>query len=111
MSLCDVYLKSFYLIMSVNTKLSIYARSQWEHGVLESFNITLCRAVTSDFSGCFRPDVPFSGAENALQTADTVPVVRGGKSKVIFYTASVGMFKGSFYWHFKPDCCCCVRSN
>lgn len=98
-SLCYVYLKSFYLIMSVKhlTQHIQHACFQWEHGVLESFIITLCRAV-SLVGGCSTPDVPFSSAETVHRrcrqdTTDTAPV----QSKVTFYTTSVGTFKGSFF--------------
>lgn len=91
---------------------------RWEHGVLESFDITLCRAVSLDFSGCSGPDVPFSGAETLRRPVQTghrtghrSRTSEVAESKVTFYTASVGMFKGSFYRRFKPDCCCFVRSN
>lgn len=49
-----------------------------EHVVLESFNTTPCRAASSDFSGCSRPDVPFDDAETLhcwcrQDRRDTVP--------------------------------------
>lgn len=75
-----------------------------EHGVLESFNITLCRAVSLDFSSCSGPDVPFSGAETHRRRCrqvrtDAVPLCSEvARSKVTFYTASVGMFKRIFFY-------------
>lgn len=76
-SLCYVYLKSFYLIMSVKhlTQHIQHACFQWEHDVLESFIITLCRAV-SLVGGCSTPDVPSSSAETGP------PPVRTGQTQL-----------------------------
>lgn len=48
---------------------------QWEHDVLESFIITLCRAV-SLVGGCSTPDVPSSSAETGP------PPVRTGQTRL-----------------------------
>ena len=82
----------------------IRLRPRWEHGVLESFNITFCRAVSWDSSGCSRPDVPFRrrgnaptpGADRTRQTP-LPPVQPCSRSKVTFYTPWVGTFKGIFF--------------
>lgn len=63
-------------------------------------------SFSSGFSSRPRPDVPISSAETAGCTVTPLPpspVAQACRNKVMFYTASVGVFPADFYRDFRPD--------